>query len=299
MLEDLGGIVPFVAVAEARSFSRAAEHLGVSTAAISKAVKKLEADLGVRLLQRTSRAVSLTTEGEALLGRARDGLSLIRAGREAAAQGAREPRGTVAVSLSPILAPVIVPALAGLRRRHPGLALDLRFSDRMARFSEEGVDVAVRLGALSDSSLVARRLRSTRWVTAASPAWVARHGTVRRPEDLAAHPCARFVMPNGSSPPFVFREKDGSTVTVEPGEGLRANLGTALLDAALSGAFVTQVLDFMADDHLRAGRLVELMPERSAPGPTLHAVMPPGRAQSPRVRAVVNALLQMGVPPAR
>lgn len=286
------GVLPFLHTAEERSFRRAGERLGVTSAAISKAVLKLEDELGVRLLVRTSRSVSLTPEGAELLARAREAVSAIQAGREAASAARRGPRGEVHVSAPPVLSRLTAPVLALLAERHPALGFRVSFTDRRTRFAEEGVDVALRLGPVEDSSLVARRVRATRWVTVASPGFVARHGRPTSVEALGELDALLFVGPNGKPRAWAF-DQAGATVTPRLRARARLDHGPALLDAALAGLGVAQLLDFMIDAELRAGRLLELLPELAAEGPPIHALAPAARARSANVRAVIAALLEV------
>jgi DNA-binding transcriptional LysR family regulator len=280
------GLAAFVAVAELRSFRRAAERLGVTVAAVSKSVARLEADLGARLLARTSRAVSLTPEGERFLEPARQALALVQAAREEVSAAGALARGPLHVSASPILAPAIVSALPTLRARHPGLALRLAVSDRTARLAEDGVDVALRVGPPGGVGLVARKLRGTRWVTLASPAYLARHGAPATPDDLRARPSVRFVLPSGRVRAMTFH--DGAReVTVEPPSAVDVDDGRLLLEAAAAGVGPCQVLDFMVGPYVRDGRLVELLAHAAADGPPLHAVWLPARRTPPRIAAFV------------
>lgn len=287
------GVLPFLHVAEERSFRKAAERLGVTVAAVSKAVRKLEEDLGARLLERTSRQVALTSEGAAFLERAREAVAQIRAARETVAQAHRAPRGPLTVSLPFILGPVLLPRLARLQARHPQLTLHVRMSDRLSKLVEEQVDVAIRLGGLEDSSLVARRLFSTRWMTLASPAYLARHGAPDHPSQLERHACLKFVDPRGLTREWHFRESPGGAPEVVRTRAVMdVDHGPALLDLAAAGAGLCQVLDFMSDARLRDGALVEVLEDYAAEGPPVHALCLPGRQSVPRVRALLQHLTE-------
>ncbi|QSQ26025.1 LysR family transcriptional regulator [Pyxidicoccus parkwayensis] len=290
-MDLFAGVVPFVHVAEEASFRKAAARLGVTTAAVSKAVRKLEEDVGVRLLERTSRQVALTPEGIEFLERAREAVAQVRAARETVARAQRAPRGPLTVSLTHILAPVVLPRLARLQARYPQLTLHIRMDDRFSRMVDEHIDVALRVGELEDSSLVARRLLSTRWVTLASPAYLARHGTPAHPDELARHPCLKFVDPRGMAREWLFRrEPGGRPETVRTRTGMDVNHGPALLDLAEAGAGPCQVLDFMLDARARDGRLVEVLAAHSAEGPPVHALCLPGWQSVPRVQALLKLL---------
>lgn len=277
------GVVPFVVTAEERGFRRAAQRLGVSAAAVSKAVLRLEERLGVRLLERTSRSVTLTQEGALFLTRCREAVNNLQAGRDQLSASRRQPRGEVVVSTSFILGPVLLPQLPVLAQRYPALSLRLDLTDRLVRLVDEGVDVALRVGALEDSRLVTARLRECRWMTLGAPSYLARHGAPQKPEDLALHNCVRFVAPDGRPRDWVFR---GGAVSVRG--NLLLNLGTHLQDAAVAGVGLCQVLDFMAQEDLRQGRLLEVLADHAAQGPPIHAVATAGRMRSPNVRAVLE-----------
>jgi LysR family transcriptional regulator for bpeEF and oprC len=300
-MDLFAGVLPFVYTAEERSFRRAAARLGVSAAAVSKAVAKLEADLGVVLLYRTSRHVSLTDEGALFLARCREAVVQLQAGRELVAEAQRAPHGPLRASIPPIFGRLLVPAVARLAARHPRLSLHLSFTDRMSRMAEEGIDVALRMGPLPDSSLVARALRTPRWVTLASPAYLARHGTPEHPSDLARHACIKFVTPRGVPAEWSFRAaRQGPAAPFEAPSRLHLDQGELLLEAAAAHAGLCQVLDFMVGPYVQEGRLVEVLEAHAADGPPLHAVCLPRRQGSPKVRAFVEMLEEvLGAPSAR
>lgn len=284
------GVLPFVRTAEEKSFSRAASELGVSTAAVSKAVKKLEAGLGVKLLERSSRLVTLTRAGQTFLERCRQAVLTMQGAHEAMQAATKEPQGELTVTMPFILAPFVVPGLARFSAQYPRLSFRFNMSDRLARLADENYDVAIRMGELGDSSLIARTLRKTRWVTVAAPSYVARLGAPRVPAELAQHNCLRFVAPNGKSPEWVFRE-GGRLVSSRHKGNLLIDHGDWLLSAAESGLGVCQALDFMVEAPLREGKLVEVLAGFSAPGPRIHALTTAGRASSTNVRAFLRFLV--------
>lgn len=286
-LDTFRGVVPFVAVAEERSFRKAATRLGVSAAAVSKAVQALEASLGQPLFQRTTRAVSLTRQGELFFERCRQALASVKGGRDALAATHKEPSGVLAVSVPYVAVPLLVPALALLSSRYPRLTFDVRVSDQLSRIAEESVDVAVRVGTLAQSSLVARRIRKTRLVTVASPSYLARNGTPATLSELAGHRCLVVRAPNNKPRPFLFA---AGPFEVEP--VLVVDHAPTLLDAVLGGLGISQAFDFMVREPLREGRLVELFSDEQADGPDIHAVCAPGRRASANVRAAFDALAE-------
>jgi len=286
------GVVPFVRAAEEKSFGRAAASLGVTTAAVSKAVKKLEEDLGVRLLDRSSRVVELTREGEVFLERCQAAVLGVRGAREAIEGIRSEPRGTVRVTIPVVLAPIVVTNLPRIASQYPRLAFRFDVTDRVATLSGGGYDVAVRMGELEDSSLVARLLRRTRWVTVAAPAYLARRAMPKAPDDLAQHDCLRFVGPKGKPVDWTFHDgtRERRSRTVATSGTLLVDHGTSLLDGAKAGLGVAQVLDFMIGDAIQTGALVEVLASSSARGPDIRAVTTRARSRSANIRAFVEFL---------
>lgn len=284
-LDLFRGVVPFVVVAEERSFRKAAARLGVSAAAVSKAVQTLEAELGMTLLERTSRVVSLTRSGELFFERSRAAVASVQGAREALLATRREPQGELVVSAPFVAAPLLAPALALLRSRYARLSFSVRITDQLSRLAEESVDVAVRVGPMPASSLVARRLRRTRLFTVASPAYLSRRGPITAIEELAAHDCLVLIAPSNKPRPWLF-----SSGPLPVPATLLVDHGPTLVDAALAGLGVTQAFDFMVGEHLRAGRLVQVLGELISEGPDVHAVCAPGRRASANVRAAFHAL---------
>ena len=281
--EDLfTGVLPFVRTAEAASFRRAGERLGVTTAAVSKAVARLEERLGVKLLVRTSRSVRLTPEGRIYLDRCQQAVASLQAARELVAESLQEPRGEVRLTLSPVLGGIVVGALPHLLARHPHLEARIHTTDRLSRLAEESLDVAVRLGGQADSALIGRTLLRPRWRTVAAPALLARHGTPQVPADLERIPGVRFVGPSGRVTPWTFADGARPEITGP----LVADSGEQVVHAALAGVGVAHVLDFMVADAVREGKLVPILDHLSTLGPTIWAASTPERARTPNVRAV-------------
>jgi len=293
-MDLFSGVLPFLHTAEERSFRKAAAHLGVTTAAVSKAVARLEAELGTTLLNRTSRHVSLTPEGAAFLEHCREAVTRLQAGRELVAQAQKVAEGELKVSMPLILGRVVVPELGRLAARHPRLSFNLSLTDRFSRMAEEGVDVAIRIGELEDSSLVSRTLRVPQWVTVASPAYLGRSGTPRHYKELERHACLKFVTPSGTSREWEFRDRrDARPLTVRTPDTFRIDHGELLVEAAVSGLGICQAFDFMVTEHLRAGRLVEVLAPYAAEGPPIRALCLPRRQSTPRVRVFLDFLQQV------
>lgn len=274
------GILPLVLTADAKSFGAAGRALGMTTSAVSKAVSKLESNLGVRLLHRTSRSVALTVDGEAFVARARDAVASALAARETLDKE-RAPRGTLRVTLPPTLGRTLVmPALPRLLARHPLLRVHVLLTNRLIRLEAENIDVALRIGQQATEGCTRRLLRRLRWATVASPEYLRRAGTPQRPADLAKHNCLRFVTAAGELQPWLFT-KD-SKLAVEG--SLVSDDGDALVDAAIAGVGVVQAHDAMVAAALEGGRLVEILGDYAVEGPPVYLVATQGRSSLPRVR---------------
>ena len=282
--DPVDGVVAFLHVAGTLHFRRSAEALGVTPAAISRTIGRLEERLGARLLERTTRAVRLTAEGAAYAARCREAYAQLRLAEDELSLAQRVPHGTLGVSCSHILAPFFAPILARFLGRYPALRADLRVTDRVVRFAEEEVDVGLRVGGIDDPDLVVHVLARPRWVTVASPAYLARRGVPRTPADLSGHACVRFVPPRGRPRRWTFA--DGPDVAVEG--PLDVDRGDLLVSAALADLGIARVLEFMVVRELSERRLVEVLP--GSVRVPLSAVHLPSRRATPRVRALIRFL---------
>lgn len=283
-------IEAFVRTVESGSFTRAAAQLGVAKSAISRRITELEARLGAQLLSRTTRKLTLTETGTAFLARTS---TLLEAWEEAEAL-ARETQTALSGKLR-IAAPLsfgiahLSPALMDFVCAHPEIDLDVDFSDRKSDLIAEGLDMAVRIGDLADSSLIARKLGPIRFVCAASPAYIATHGPITTPEDLMAlNELAYTDRPKSS---WSFKAPDGTRGSIEFAGRLGANNGDFLRDAALRGLGFVIEPSFLLYKNLRAGDLVTLLPDYEFPGLTAYAVYPPTRYVPARVRALIDHLI--------
>jgi LysR family transcriptional regulator, regulator for bpeEF and oprC len=293
-LEMFRGVVPFVAVAQEKSFRKAAAQLGVSPAAVSKAIQSLEERIGLPLLVRSTRAVTLTREGELLFPRCQEAVAAVSGAREAIEPLRSLPAGELTVSVPFVGASLLAPALALLRSRYPRLDFRVLVTDRLSKLAEESVDIAVRVGPLAESSLIARRLRRTRLFTVASPAYLARRGGLRRVADLDQHDCLSLVAPNGRPHPWLFASGPRPVRAA-----LIIDHGPSLVDAALAGLGVTQLFDYMAEGLVREGKLVAVLGDEVADGPDVHAVCAPGRRAAARIRAAFEAFADAFAPSPR
>jgi DNA-binding transcriptional LysR family regulator len=287
-LPDLEALAVFARVAEAGSFSRAAETAGLSKATVSKIVARLEARLGASLFNRTSRRLSLTEAGRALAARA----SAILADGEAAEAEAMDqsaaPRGRVRVT-----APMsfglkhIGPLLPEFLSMYPDISVELELSDQMVDLVAGGFDAALRIGVLEDSSLKARRLREVKLFAAAAPAYLDRRGRPKTPGDLKDHACFSYAY-FASGVRWRFRQPDGREETVLVNGPLTVNNSEALLPALLAGHGVAVQPDFMIGDAMSSGRLEHVLPEWTLPSVALHLVTPPGSHRPSKVTALLD-----------
>lgn len=294
-------LMAFAESARQGSFAAAARQLGVSASAVAKSVARLEADLGLRLFHRTTRVVSLTSDGQELYARCQRVLHEIDALR-VQAEGARaEPAGLLRLSLPVVwgrrvVVPVLV--LAQLAARWPRLSFEVELSDRYVDVVRERVDAVLRVGTLADSSLVARRVAWQQLVVAASPAYLAARGTPARPGEVVQHDCVVYRNPSaGRLRPWQFREGRRDT-EYQPPTRIVLGDGEALVRAAVEGMGLCQVPGNMVADELAAGRLVEVLrPHRPAAMP-ISVVYPSQRQVPPRLLTFIEALARACEPDA-
>ena len=281
----------FATVIAAGSFSAAGRLLDLTPSAVSRAVDRIEARLGVRLLLRSTRALTLTAEGQAYLAAARRILSdLDDVEREIANQGA--PRGRLRVSAALAHGRLcIVPLLCDFTKRYPAILVDLNLTDTLVDVAAGQADIAIRFGPLADSFLTARKIGETRRVIVASPAYLKRNGRPRVPEDLHEHNCLNFNF-RRAEPTWPFR-KDGSQYALSVKGSIEANNGETLSQLATAGVGVTRVGAFSVAGEIADGRLVPLLEEFN-PGDVelIHAVFVGGTNMPARVRVFVDYLVE-------
>jgi DNA-binding transcriptional LysR family regulator len=279
----------FAAVIEQGSFSAAARQLGMSPSAVARAIDRIEARLGVRLLLRSTRALSLTAEGRAYLQAGRRILAdLDDTEQQIADQGS--PRGRLRVSAALSHGRLcVVPMLGEFAALYPDILIDIALTDTLVDIAAGQADVAVRFGPLPDSSLTARKLGETRRVIVAAPNYLARHGTPQVPEDLFAHNCLNFSF-RRSEPVWPFR-RDGHDFALPVRGGFEANNGETLGQLAAIGVGIARVGAFSVAEEIASGALVPLL-EAFNPGDVeqIHAVFVGGSNVPARVRVFVDFL---------
>ena len=286
------GMEAFVRVVESGSFVAAAERLGMSTSSLSRLVAELEQHLGARLLNRTTRRLSLTEVGQSYYERCVTLLADLAEAEDIAGQASAQPRGTVRLTCSHSMAEQrVAPAIASFVERHAEVRFELVVSDRMVDLVEEGFDLAIRVGPVGSDRLVARRLGSMKLLLCAAPAYLERHGVPRTPDELGKHNALTYAY---SSTPRVWRFKDigGRTHEVRVTGSLHANSGDALCSAAVGGLGIVYEPDFLLSEPLRQGRLVHLLPDYDGGGGEIWAVYPSRRHLSLKVRLFVDHIAQ-------
>ena len=290
-MQHLPSLLSFAQTARVGSFAAAARDLGLAPSTVAKAVARLEVSLGVKLFHRTTRQVTLTPDGERLFRRCERVLVELD-DLQAEAAGVRAgPSGLLRVDLPIVYGRrFVLPLLAGLLAEHPLLQLDLRLQDGYADLVREGIDLALRVGDLADSSLVARRIDWQGMVMCASPAYLAARGTPRTLDALAGHAAVVFRMPSsGRDRPWQLRQRR-RVVELHPSRRVQVNDGEGLVAAARAGLGLVQLPDYMVADELAAGTLVEVLAAHRPPRLPISAVWPSGRLVPPRVKVLLKAL---------
>ncbi|SFU61428.1 DNA-binding transcriptional regulator, LysR family [Methylobacterium sp. 174MFSha1.1] len=287
-LPDFEGLALFAKVAEERSFAGAAREAGVSVATVSRAVGRLEARLGGRLVNRSSRRLALTALGEQVVAGAARSFREAQEAEDAARDLSRRPRGTVrlAVPMSFGLR-WVAPLLPELLRLYPELVVDLHLSDATVDLVGEGFDAGLRIAALPDSSLVARRIRPVSALVVAAPAYLARHGRPEHPKSLRPDHCLGYAY-RARRGIWHFTGPEGEQASVVPAGPLRVTNADALLPVLLDGLGVAELPDFIAAEYLADGRLEALLPGWHLPGGALSFVTPSAEARPAKVEALAE-----------
>jgi DNA-binding transcriptional LysR family regulator len=282
----------FVRAVALGGFSAAARELALTPSAVSKLVTRLEGRLGVRLLNRTTRALALTAEGAGYFERARRIVADIEDAEAEVAAFRRRPKGLLRINAVEVFGRrQLVPALPRFLERYPEIQVDLELTERRVDLVKEGVDIALRLGELEDSSLVARKICDVERTICAAPAYLARHGTPRRPEELLRHNCISVSgFPELRRWPFETRQ--GRKV-IEVSGNVTVNGGEALVELAVLGVGIIRLIDFVIAPEVAAGRLQPILDEFHSKEPiALHAVYAHGRHRSPKVAAMIEFLIE-------
>jgi DNA-binding transcriptional LysR family regulator len=287
-MDRIQAMQAFVAVADLQGFAPAARKLAVSPSAVTRLVAALEQHLGARLLQRTTRNVALTDVGTRYLERARRVLADVEEAESSARAERSAPSGRLVIS-----APVgfgrrhVSPVVPKYLSRYPDVSCELRLADRVVNLVEDGVDVAVRIGHLAESSLVARQTGQMRRIVVAAPAYLQRRGEPKSPEAIAAHDTIQF----GAAPEWRF-VKDGRELRVTPAPRLITNSADAAIQYAEEGGGLTRVLAYQAADAIKHGKLDIVLAAFEEPVLPIHLVYPTSRLLSAKVRSFIDLVVE-------
>jgi DNA-binding transcriptional LysR family regulator len=290
-MDKLDAMNVLVKVVASGSFSEAARRLGVTRSAISKAITQLEQDLGARLLDRTTRRVAPTEAGLAYYERC---LSILAQIAETEAQISRlhdEPKGVLKVNGPMSFGTLYLgTAIADFMERYGDLKVELTLTDRMVDPLEEGVDVTVRIGAMVDSSLIARRISSARIVLVASRDYIARHGEPETPQDLISHRCLHYG--HSTTVPRWMLTENGQSINVPIAACLSSNNGDTLRDAAIKGIGIARLPSFLVSSEISAGQLSVVLPDYPPQDITIHALYAPNRFLAAKTRLFIDFLVE-------
>ncbi|MFC6669997.1 LysR family transcriptional regulator [Marinobacterium aestuariivivens] len=291
-MERLNDIAVFIQVVESGSFTAAAERLGISKSVVSKYVTRLENGLGARLLNRSTRRMSLTEVGQTFFLQSRRGLEAIENAEAEVSRLQEAPRGMLRINVPMSFGILhIAPLLPAFQALYPDVSVDMGLEDRHVDLIDEGVDLAIRIAEMPDSSLVARRLGPCRHVVCAAPEYLARNGAPRVPEDLQHHNaiCYRY---QDSPNVWCFIAPDGRLISVPVSGSIQTNNSLALKQVLLAGGGITLTPTFVVGDDIKAGRLQAVLGRYRTKEVSIYAVYPQRRHLSPKVRAFVDFLAQ-------
>ncbi|QSQ28595.1 LysR family transcriptional regulator [Pyxidicoccus parkwayensis] len=282
-MPSLSNIDAFVRAVEDGDFTRAARRLDLTASAVSRRIARLEEELGVRLFQRTTRALRLTEDGRDFYARCQRILAELGEAKESLARSRSRPTGLLRVEVPQVIGQlVLTPALPRFFQAYPGVELHLTLRDEVVDPITEGADVLIRMGPLADSRLVARRLSLARLVTVASPAYLKQHGTPVTPADLARHQCLGFLR-QGVTGEWRFKD-----ARFQPRGAFHVSQGATLRDAAVMGLGIAWMMDFMVAREVAAGALVTVLDAYACEERPIHVLHPPGRHLPSRVRVFLD-----------
>ncbi|UCV09385.1 LysR family transcriptional regulator [Dechloromonas denitrificans] len=288
-MDRLDAMHLFVRVAELGSFAAVAQQLGLARSVVTRQIAALEAHLGVKLMARSTRRLSLTSAGTAYLEKCRVILNLVETAETDVAEERVNPRGNIRISL-PLSFGLkrLAPLLLEFSRRYPEVGLDMDYSDRRVNLIEEGIDLSIRITRRLEGSDIARRIGSARLLAVASPDYLARHGRPQHPAELAHHECLGYTV-GGTGQNWQFMV-DGQLASFPVRSRIHANNGDVLTEAAAQGLGITLQPDFIIDGALAAGRIEAVLAEFPAPELGIYAMLPSNRHVPHRVRVLMDAL---------
>ncbi len=289
--DSFDSIAIFVRVAQCASFTEAARRLGLSASGVSRAIARLESRLGTRLVDRTTRRLSLTAEGSAYFERCRYALAEIEAVEDALAEARSVPRGPRRIQVPRGFGRmVVVPVLAGFLSRYPEVTVDITVNDGAIDPGKEGVDASFILGEPATGRFVARRISTIGYAVCAAPSYLEAHGEPMELDDLARHRCLNYLRPHsGRGRDWALRSR-GKEISVPVASVLNANDIQAVHQAALSGAGLAYLMDFLIADDIAAGRLKIVLPDHVLRGVPVFLCYPRNPHRSPRLTAFIDHL---------
>jgi len=287
MVESLSAIAAFVQAAEMRSYSEAARHLGVSASAVGKSVCRLETRLGVRLLHRSTRSITLTAEGAVFLERCRRILCELESAELELSETRQAPQGRLRISL-PLVGMLVMPALTAFMHRYPAIELDVDFSDRLVDVINEGFDIVMRTGEPTDSRLVSRPVGNYRLLLVAAPGYLASRGTPRGPADLQHHACLQHRFPStGKLEPWPLKRDTGMAEWTVPAS-MVCNTSAALLDVAVASLGIACLPDFLVRAALQRGELVSVLDAHVEHQGTFRLLWASSKHLAPKLRVFID-----------
>ena len=290
-MPDISRIEIFIEVAKRESFAAAAKAMGLTGPAVSKQVMALEEELGVKLLHRTTRSVTMTDEGSLYFERASLAIEELKDAAADVQDLKSAPRGPLRIGVPLSFGQThLLPVLSGFARKYPEIAMDVSFDDRAVDIIAEGYDVVVRIGVLRDSSLIVRPLGECPIYAVASPKYLAQHGTPETPKDLKQHRLIAYAH-HGTHVEWKYRDAFGKTGLFKGEGSFRANTAEMMLQAALDGVGIAFLPGFSAASYLKAGKLIAVLPKyKSHPTRDIAALMPPNRYRATKVKLFVDWL---------
>jgi LysR family transcriptional regulator, regulator for bpeEF and oprC len=287
-VDSLWQLEAFTQVVATSSFSRAAEQLGVTPSAVSRAIVALEKRLGARLLNRTTRSLSVTDEGAAFCARCLAILADLHDAERSVARTRGAPRGKLRVDAPLALGEqLLAPAIPEFIRRYPEVSVDLSLRDEYIDPISEGIDVTLRMGKLGSSELVVRNLGLVSIVVVGAPSYLDRYGRPASPSDLSGHKCLTYLL-RGHPIPWAFRTRDGTTTKVPVSSPLSAGSGEVLRRAAVAGAGLTRLFEYIVAADVAAGLLEAVLTDYALPAVPVYALHAQARPPSPKTRAFVQ-----------
>ncbi|WP_050578531.1 LysR family transcriptional regulator [Rhizobium leguminosarum] len=290
-IESLSGLVAFSIAVETGSFAAAGRKLGLSASAVGKAVERLEARLGLRLLNRTTRSLAVTGEGDILYRYVSRILKELQDAEQELHLVQKAPRGRLKVSVPTVLGrKIVMPALLDFRTRFPEVTTEISLNDAKVDIIEGGYDVVLRLGELDDSTLRARRIGPHTFTTCASPGYLAHRGIPQSPADLHNHCCIYYRFPTTGRPEVWAFKNSPHATPIKPSTIL--NDGEALASAALGGLGIIQVPSYLVSDDIAAGRLQAILADYTDERGSVSLVWPPMSARAPKVRAFIDFMAE-------